>query len=152
MRCSAALAGLGDVVRALAIEMASATNLDQDGAVSADRYADRLGPDRYRDDPFVGVFDYDHAAPAEAWVPERLWRRIHALGVAYELHHLTLTDGGSEPRLFNSTQAHALLDELEFVGRLVDERLLHEHLSAVVRVVVSSVRGGQNPALRIEGQ
>lgn len=119
--------------------------------MSDNRYADRLEPDRYVDDPLVQVLGYHYAKPAEAWVPERLWRRLHALGVAYELHYLMLADGGTEPRSFNSTQAQALLDELDFVRRLIDDSLLHEHLRAIVRVVVSSVTGGQNPALRIEG-
>lgn len=116
-----------------------------------DRYADRLRSDRYKDDPLVGVFDYDNSTPVEAWVPERLWRRLHALGMAYELHYLMMCDGGSEPTMFNSTQAHGLLDELSFVSGIVNDPLLGEHLNAVTQVVAAGARSSQIRALRIEG-
>lgn len=120
--------------------------------MSDERFADRLRPERYEDDPLVGVFDYDYSTPAEAWVPERVWRRLHALGLGYELHYLTLCGGGKEPMVFNPTQAYGLLDELGFVGELVNDPLLVTYLNAVTQVVAAGALGGQNPALRIEGQ
>ena len=128
------------------------TQVRHDGCVGDDRFADRLRSGRYENDPLVGVFGYDHSTPAEASVPERVWRRLHALGVAYELHYLTLCVGETEPLIFNPPQASGLLDELGFVAKLVNDPLLMKHLDAITTVVAASARGGQNPALRIEGQ
>lgn len=122
------------------------------GDVTEERYADRLAPSRYANDPLVGVFAYNDSEPIEAWVPERVWQRLCSLGFAYELHYLSLSPGARDPTAWNTRQAHALLEELAFVGGVINDRLLNEHLEAVSRVVAVGARGGQDPALRIEGQ
>jgi len=105
-------------------------------ATMAERFADRLVPDTYRDDEPWAValvqtgrpVDWGSALPdEEAYIPERIAERLLALGRAYGLHYLSALDGRRQNRL-NADQAAGLVDEVQFVLRVVDDLALREHL------------------------
>jgi hypothetical protein len=67
----------------------------------------------------------------EAYIPERIAERLLALGHAYGLHYLSTLDSRRQNRL-NADQAAGLVDEVQFVLRVVDDPALHEHLQPLL--------------------
>lgn len=116
-----------------------------------DRYEDRFDPSRYIDDEPVRVFDYDYADSSEVWIPERIWRRLAAIGSAYEMHCLPMLGGGTEVRTWDAVQARGILDELAFVVEVVEDSLLLDWVKALSAVVEKAARRGGSPALGVEG-
>lgn len=93
-----------------------------------ERYADRFDSATYEDDPPVGVaLVNDGTEEWVAWIPERMWERILALGLAYGLHVLTLLRGRERTEL-NHPQTQSFLDELQLIGATVEDNLLAGHL------------------------
>jgi hypothetical protein len=94
--------------------------------VPLDRFADRLNPDTYaHDDDGVAVFE---ATPDEAdalWLSARLFRRLTFIARGYELHALPLLDS-PEPVVLNRPRCEAVVDEIEFVATVLDDRLTIE--------------------------
>jgi hypothetical protein len=58
--------------------------------VPTERFADRLDPASYTDDPVVGVYEADPDAADALWISERLFGRLTLVASAYELHTLPL--------------------------------------------------------------
>jgi hypothetical protein len=83
-----------------------------DGAVTPDRFADRLDAATYEHDEVVGLFGADPTEDDSLWLSERLFRRLTAVASAYELHTLPML-GGLAPVRLNQQGCHSLLDELE---------------------------------------
>lgn len=116
-----------------------------------ERYEDRLQPSSYANDEPVGAGP-DGRADYEGWVwiPERLFSRMQHLAQAYELHVLTRLDPYGRNSL-NREQVESLLDELEFIGRVVDDEALRVQLERLREVAVA-VRGARTRTeLVIEG-
>lgn len=84
-----------------------------------------------------------HAIPESnwAWVPERLWVRLIRLGQAYEMHFASVLELDKDSEL-NSVQCEHLLEELEYVGKLVNDAALWLQIEQISRVVAREV---QNP-------
>jgi hypothetical protein len=116
-----------------------------------DRYADRFDQSRYAEDDPVRVFDYDHADSSDVWIPERIWRRLAAIGSAYELHYLPMLGGGPEVLTWDAVQAQGILDELAFIVDVVQDPLLLDWVKALSAVVEPAARRGGRPALGVEG-
>lgn len=114
------------------------------------QFESRFDLARYRNDPVVGVVAT--STQAEAWIPERLYRRLFLLGNAYELHYLGLLPGDSEPAYLSATQARGLVDELEFLLRVANDELLTPCIGDIIEVATVAARGTHEPALRVGGQ
>ncbi len=118
--------------------------------MSIDRFLDRFEVRTYEhDEPILLFLVESRGAEEDCSVPERLWHRLHAIASAYELHLLPVMGWSSDPCFLNATQCESLIDELEFVGAVVDDPVLH----GVVRDVVglaSRTRGASKAALGIE--
>ena len=113
-----------------------------------ERFGDRLVPDTYRQDEPWGValvragqaVDWLSSLPEEqAFIPEGIAERLLALGRAYRLHQLSTLDGVAQNRL-NSLQAASLVDEVEFLIRVVDDAALREHVKPLLGLAVRCSR------------
>jgi hypothetical protein len=109
----------------------------------AERFADRLAPDTFRNDEPWGValvragrpVDWGTAMPDEqAAIPEGIAERLLALGRAYGLHQLSTLDGARQNRL-NAPQAANLASEVEFLVR-VDDSALREHVKPLLEFAI----------------
>jgi hypothetical protein len=87
-----------------------------------DRFSDRLDAASYTDDPEVGVYESDPDEDDSLWISERLFERLTKVASAYELHTLPML-GGMDPVRLNRVRCEALLDEVAFVGELLNDPL-----------------------------
>ena len=84
------------------------------------------------------------------WIPERLFARMQRLADAYQLHMLP----GLDPYARNSLgreQVESLLDELEFIARVVDDAALLAQLEQLRAVAMKVPRDPIRTELVIEG-
>lgn len=115
-----------------------------------ERYIDRFDPNQYEDDPPVGVgVQTPSTEEWVAWIPDRIWDRILALGRAYRLHILQLLDGEERFEL-SPPQIDSLLDELQFLAATVQDDLLRSHLEAIRRAAARVVNESLLVGLVIE--
>jgi hypothetical protein len=84
-------------------------------------FGTRLTRSEYDEDEPVHVYIPDGA---EQWIPERLWFRLVNLGRAYETHLLPVLPGTTEPQTLNGQQVVTLIDEVEFLMSIVDDKVL----------------------------
>ncbi len=98
----------------------------------AKRFAGRLDPANYSGDAQVHFGVSAPGGEPEEWsgFPERLVARLNNLGVAYELHHVSLLDIYDDTR-FNSTQCRKLRDELAFLSGVVKDPTLTDLVKTV---------------------
>jgi hypothetical protein len=87
-----------------------------------------LRPEDFADDVEIRI----RCGDREAWLSERLLRRLALIGAAYELHLLPLLAGDIS---LNPVQADGLLGELDFVGALVEDAALMSALSTLAPLV-----------------
>lgn len=73
------------------------------------------------------------------WLPERLFDRLVHAGRAYELHTLPML-GGPEPVRLNALRCGTLVDELDFLGEMLNDpaarstaRTLADYLASRLR-------------------
>lgn len=113
-----------------------------------ERFSDRLVPDTYRRDEPWGValvragraVDWASAQPDEqASIPEGIAERLLALGRAYGLHQLSTLEGAGQNRL-SGQQATTLVDEVEFLLRVVDDSALREHVKPLLGFAIRCSR------------
>ena|SRR6266540_3470274 len=118
-----------------------------------DRYGDRLEESTYKDDEPVG------AGPAQddpgkyegwIWIPDRLFARMQHVGKAYELHVLPRLDPYARNSL-GREQVESLLDEIEFLDKVVDDPVLRVQLEQLRSVALKVVREPIRTELVIEG-
>jgi hypothetical protein len=123
-----------------------------DGAVTPDRFADRLDAATYEhDDEVVGVFESDPKDEDSLWLSARLFRRLTGVATAYELHTLPML-GGSEPVRLNQQRCDSLLDELTFVAERLDDPLAASTAQAIADYVATRARRqGWDGAVTFEG-
>jgi hypothetical protein len=117
--------------------------------VTPDRFDDRLRPETYADDPLVGVYGRDPADDSGVWVPERLFDRLTSVATAYGLHTLPLL-GGSDPVALDRPQIEALVEELDFVRRRLDDDLASGWAAAIASRALVAL-GAADPVLTVEG-
>jgi len=96
------------------------------------RFADRLLAETYADEEPVHAFVPETGM--DAWIPEALFYRLQALGVAYKLHVLPLL-AEDALRFLNHGQAQTFAEELTFVGEVTNDPALHAQVGAVLGVV-----------------
>ncbi|HEX9269226.1 MAG TPA: hypothetical protein VF998_05225 [Candidatus Limnocylindria bacterium] len=121
--------------------------------VSPERYGDRLDAARYRDDEPVGAGLLAAKPGYEGWIwiPERLFTRMQLLAAAYELHVLPRLDPLGD-NVLDRERAGTLVDELEFLARVVEDPLLLEHLEALRDAALACTRSPfPDVPLAIEG-
>lgn len=116
------------------------------------RYDDRLDLARYERDGPVGVGPGHEPESYEGWVwiPERLFARMCFIAAAYEFHVLPGLDGYDRNTL-RPEQVETLLDEVEFIGNLVEDPALLEQLEKLRRVAQVVTRQHRPADLIIEG-
>lgn len=90
--------------------------------VSRERFADRLDPATFADDPVVGVYEAGPEDVDSLWISERLFARLTLIGSAYEMHTLPML-GGTEPVVLNRARCESLLDEIAFVAARLDDAI-----------------------------
>ncbi len=83
-------------------------------------------------------------------MPEGLFARAQSIARAYNLHLLPVIEVYAETTL-NKAQCVTLLEEVQFVGRVVNDHLLAEHLLALEQMLVAGVNSSGPAAILIEG-
>jgi hypothetical protein len=144
-----------DVAR---IEWIEDWHADQRRAVESEAHRRALGRSDEFDDRFL-VSTYAEDEPirifipggADRWIPERLWRRLVALGQAYELHILPLITGTTEPRFLNAQQVSTLGDEVQFLARIVMDVLVADLVADLRPLLDEAENDTTGDALGIEG-
>ena len=92
--------------------------------MTATRFHDRLDPATYEDDDgTVGLFERDPEEADSLWMSERLFRRLTTIGVAYELHMLSILND-FEDITFDAIRLESLLDEIAFAAARLDDAAL----------------------------
>jgi hypothetical protein len=115
--------------------------------------ADRFDLQTYVADEPVRVFRPDRYGPDDdegVSIPERLWHRMRQIGAAYQLHLLPLLDGTTDPVFLNPAQVDQLLLELRFVGSIVDDPLLHGHVSSLVALAGLQSQGASKDSFGLD--
>jgi hypothetical protein len=115
-------------------------------------FSDRFSPATYAGDEPVS-FSLATSSRAERQaveVPESLFARAQSIARAYNLHLLPAIEVYAETTL-NKAQCVTLLEEVQFVGRVVNDHLLAEHLLALERMLVAGVNSSGPAAILIEG-
>ena len=115
-------------------------------------FEDRFSSATYADDEPVS-FALSTSSRAERQtveIPESLFARAQSIARAYNLHLLPAIEIYAETTL-NKSQCVTLLEEVQFVGRVVNDGLLAEHLLALERMLVAGVDSSGPAAILIEG-
>ena len=122
-------------------------------------YSDRLLSTTYAADEPYGIAVAlpghtptwnEEAADRVVWLPERVFRRLVAMGQAYELHVLSLLVGVDAMRV-NHLQATVLLEELQFIIELVNDSTVRDACERIGRVAQTCIAGAGGLDLVIEG-
>ena len=119
----------------------------------SDSFADRFDTARYVNEQPVRLFRPDRYGPQDdeaVSVPEPLWHRIRLLGTAYNLHLLPVLDGTTDPVFLSDGQVEQLLDELRFVGTVVDDPLVDAEVRAILAIAQLATQGASKHHLGIE--
>lgn len=116
------------------------------------QWRDRFDRARYADDEPVHVFRCDQYGPNDGglWVPERIWRRLRCLALAYELHLLPLLDGSTDPVFLNPIQVDQLVREFRFVGELVGDPIVESQVHALIALSEERSEGASKDMVGIE--
>jgi hypothetical protein len=127
----------------------------------SDEFDDLFLASTYAEDEPIRIFipgDRDRRVPdfiprdRYGWVPERLWGRLVALGLAYQLHLLPLLAATTEPQFLNAQQVSTLDDELQFLTRVARDELLAAVVDQFRTVLLDAQqRSTEDDALGIEG-
>ena len=115
-------------------------------------WIDRFDGSRYEGDAPVHVYRCDQYGPNDegVWLPERIWDRLRWLGSAYELHLLPLLDGSTDPVFLNPVQVDQLVQELRFVGNVVDDQIVEAQVRAVIALSEQQSDGASKDMVAIE--
>ena len=114
----------------------------------SDEYDDRFLVSTYAEDESIHIFV---PGGADRWIPERLWRRLVALGQAYELHVLPLLAATTEPRFVNAQQVTTLYDEVLFLTRIVTDAVVVEMITDLRPLLDEAQNRRVEDALGFEG-
>ena len=96
------------------------------------RYVDRMDAERYKHDEPVSAGLLARKPKYDGWVsiPERLFVRMKYLADAYELHVLPGLETHGD-NVLNRERAETLIEELEYLGTVVNDPLLLPHIAAL---------------------
>jgi len=122
------------------------------------RFNDRLEPATFEDDVEVDVVVVKAGAELD-WsqipleeqdlVPERIFDRLCRMGAAYELQHLQSLKV-DQPNRLNRSQTESLIEEVEFVGSIVDDPALRHYIPNLLRIAELCLRSGKPRELIID--
>ena len=115
-------------------------------------YVDRFLASTYADDEPVcfSVFTQDRADRLTVSVPESLFARAQAIAVGYNLHLLPTIELYGETWL-NKQQCVVLLEDVMFIGKLLNDKLLSHHLLQIVETLEKCVNSLGPASLMVEG-
>jgi hypothetical protein len=116
-------------------------------------YSDRFLADTYGEDEPVlfSAFTDRNRERTSVSMPESLFSRAIALGVAYQLNLLATLDVHSDTTLVKA-QCATLLEEVLFIRTVVKDSLLQQHLGSLIPVLEKCVQTERpGAALLIEG-
>lgn len=116
------------------------------------RYDDRLDPQKYQNDEPVGAGPAHGPESCEGWVwiPERLFDRVRLIAAGYGLHVLPGVDM-NDRNVLQPEQVQTLLDEIEFIGSLIQDAALLEQLEQLRQVAYAVTRRSRPAELIIQG-
>ena len=115
------------------------------------RYTNRFDSKTYEEEEPVAVGYGKPSVPEEwwqendkdiAWVPETLFVRAQAIASAYNLHLLPTIDIYKRTDL-NKKQSETLLDEIDFINKVVNDPLLVEWLDKIKSNALKVVRSSK---------
>lgn len=115
-------------------------------------YVDRFLASTYADDEPVcfSVFTHDRADCLTVSVPESLFARAQAIAVGYKLHLLPAIELYGETSL-NKQQCVVLLEEVMFIGNLLNDKLLSHHLLQIADALEKCVNSPGPASFMVEG-
>lgn len=111
------------------------------------RFDDRLVAATYADDEPIHVFSPE--TQAEAWVPERVFARMQAVAVGYDLHVIPLL-AEEALRFLDGSQAVTFTDEVGFIAQVTNDPALHGHLAAMLAVANDGIYARAKCALAFD--
>jgi len=109
------------------------------------RYDDRLDPAHYASDEPVGAGPPSADYTGWVWIPERLFHRMQQLASGYELHILPGLDP-YERNVLNRERTGTLIEELEFLARVVNDSALSKQIDVLRGAALPSARSPLNSA------
>lgn len=110
------------------------------------RFSDRIERSSFTEDETVGFAAIERDIPMEdvpeaewVFVPRGLFDRLLHLGRAYALHFASLLEGEADTEL-NSTQCEGILEELRFLGAVMNDPALESVLKELIPLLEEVVR------------
>lgn len=117
-----------------------------------DSFSDRFEPSNYEEEETVSVGLVSIGQEIE-WVtslPEPLFVRAQAIASGYDLHLLPNIDRYEETRL-NQTQCETLVEELEFILTVINDKLLASIIRPFIETLLRVARSPEGLEVVIEG-
>lgn len=116
-----------------------------------ERFQDRFENETYNDGApcFIGLGETELHNEKALEIPTGILSRIIHLGHAYSLHLTSMFDVYGETS-FNKEQCESLLEELSFIERVTNDKLLHKYLRGISKLILNCV-GRDNCRLFISG-
>src|SRR5688572_11294151 len=117
-----------------------------------DRYRNRFVESTYDDGApcVIGLIDMELVEKSSVPIYERLLSRLINIGLAYDLHIIPLFDVYNDT-FFNKQQCENLLEELEFVEQVVNDKLLLEQVNKIRELATKCIRANGRLKLMIGG-
>jgi hypothetical protein len=118
----------------------------------ANKYEDRFNESTYDNSApcIIALFDKEVKEDNSMEIFEGLVIRLKNIGIAYDLHILPLFDIYGDVFL-NQLQCENLLSELEFVERLTNDPLLHNHIVKIKKLATQCLHADGQLRLLISG-
>jgi len=111
----------------------------------------RLKKETYDQDEVIsfGVFEKGADPGSYVHVPESLVSRLIHLGCAYKLHVIQMIDLYEDIYL-NGLQCQSLVEEIRFLGNIIDDQALVESLRPVMDLL-SKIEKNSSLGLKVSG-
>jgi hypothetical protein len=103
-------------------------------------FADRFDARRYADDEPIAIGLASESSDAWLYVPGSIFGRILAVGGAYRLHVLGAVMASEATVGLNPLQCQGLLDELKWVGTVLNDPLVADVIPAIQQRVAVCAR------------
>ena len=115
-------------------------------------YADRFSAATYADDEPVclTLSTSSRSERQTVELPEGLFARAQSIARAYNLHLLPAIEIYAETSL-NKSQCETLLEEIRFIGSVIHDDLLVDHLRRIEQMLSAGVDSAGPAAVLIEG-
>ena len=107
-----------------------------------DRFPDRFNSEAFAADEPVELRAHSQEVGTGTFLPEGLFARLRALGIAYDLHILADLITPYEAVELNRPQVESLLAEIEFVAAVVNDPIVIEAVTLIQPVLAAAARAG----------